>query len=58
MLKSTSHGSLSATVCEFCCGGLVVVPMELTPVLNETNNKVARIRSFTILRWLLCVNSS
>ena len=36
----------------------MVVPMELTPVLNETNSKVARIRSFAILRWLLCANSS
>ena len=36
----------------------MVVPMELTPVLNETNNKVARMRSFAILRWLLCANSS
>ena len=58
MLKSTSHGSLSAPVCGFYCWGLVVVPTEPTPVLDEKNNKAARIRSFAILRWLLCANSS
>ena len=58
MLKSTSHGSLSVPVCGFCCCGLVVVPTELTPVLNEKNDKAARIRSFAIIRWLLCANSA
>ena len=36
----------------------MVVPTELTPVLNETNDKAARIRSFAIIRWLLCANSA
>ena len=35
----------------------MVVPTELTPVLNETNNKAARIRSFAILRWLFRANA-
>ena len=49
MLKSTSQGSLSVPACGSCCLGLVVVPMELTPVLEDKINKAARIVSFAIL---------
>ena len=37
--KYTSHGSLSAPVCGFCCRGLVVVPTKLTPGLDKKNKE-------------------